>query len=74
MKWLKGQIAPLLTSIVLLIGVGATYGRLDSRQASLERSLSAKVDRELDQVHRELANIQRPLDGVIIRQAIVADE
>ncbi len=84
-KWLKINLAPILTSITLLIAMGAAYGRLDrtqqlqaDRQAELSRSLSVKVDRdqvlrELDQVHRSLADIQKRLDGVIVRQAIITE-
>jgi hypothetical protein len=85
MKWLKGQLGAILTSITLLIGMGVAYGHLDARQqeltfrqGELDRFLQHKVDRdvvlrELDQVHRDLANIQARLDGIIIRQAIIAD-
>ncbi len=85
MKWLKGQVAVLLTVVTLLISVGIAYGRLSSRQEVTEKGqqqlrveLARKVDsdrviRELDQVHEQLTVITERLDGVIIRQAIIAD-
>jgi hypothetical protein len=85
MQWLRTQLSAILTSIVLLIGLGITYGHLDSRQqeltirqAEFQHWLSLKVDRdqvirELDQVRSDLTYIRKRLDGVIIRQAIVAD-
>lgn len=85
MKWLKGQIGTILTCTTLLIAASIAWGRLDSRQtelafrqAELDRAVQSKVDRdqvlrELDQVRQDLAKISDRLDGVIIRQAIVAD-
>jgi hypothetical protein len=79
MKWLKSNLGVCLTAITLLIAAGLAFGRLDARQESLSRQLAAKVDREpllreLDLVHDELRKIDQRLDGVIIRQAIVADQ
>jgi hypothetical protein len=86
MKWLKGQVGTLLTCTTLLIAASMAWARLDSRQtelafrqAELDRAVQSKVDRddvvrELDQVHQALAKIDDRLDGVIIRQAIVADK
>lgn len=81
MKWLKGQLGAILTSITLLIGMGVAYGHLDARQqeltfrqGELDRCLQHKVDRdqvlrELDQIHQDLRKIDQRLDGAIIRQA-----
>ncbi len=79
MQWIKRQPGIFLTSISLLIGIGLWLGRLDARQDSLSRQVQTKVDRdqvirELDQVHEQLSKIDRRLDGLIIRQAIIAEE
>jgi hypothetical protein len=78
MKWLKHNAGTVLTAATLLIAGGLAFGRLQATQASLSRQIEAKVDadlvlRELDQVQDRLAKIDARLDGVIIRQAIVAD-
>lgn len=86
MKWLKSNLGTVITIGTLLLAAGLAWGRLDSRldaqgkvQEGLSRQLAGKVDRdqvlrELDQVHVELRKIDSKLDGVIIRQAIVAEE
>jgi len=78
MKWLKRNLAILLTAATLLGTVCLAFGRLDATQQSLSRQVQGKIDRdqvlrEFDQVHDELRKIDARLDGVIIRQAIVAD-
>lgn len=85
MQWLKEQLRTIVTVATLLVAASMAFARLDSRQtelgfrqAELDRALSSKVDRdqvlrELDQVRQDLAKITERLDGVIIRQAIVAD-
>lgn len=86
MKWLKGQFGTILTVATLLVATSMAWARLDSRQtelafrqAELDRAVQSKVDRdqvlrELDQVRAQLTKISDRLDGVIIRQAIVADK
>jgi hypothetical protein len=85
MQWLKGQLGTIVTCTTLLIAASMAWARVDSRQtelafrqAELDRAVQSKVDRdvvlrELDQVQRQLGKISDRLDGVIIRQAIVAD-
>jgi hypothetical protein len=85
-KWLKSNLGVCLTAITLLIAGSLAFGRLqdsqtalDRRQESLSLAVQGKIDRdqvirEFDQVHDELRKIDQRLDGVIIRQAIVADQ
>jgi hypothetical protein len=83
--WLKEQARTIITVATMLIAASMAFARLDSRQtelgfrqAELDQAMQSKVDRdvvlrELDQVHRDLAKITDRLDGVIIRQAVIAD-
>ncbi len=79
MKWLKHNLAVILTAATLLSAGAMAFGRLQESQRSLSLSVQGKIDRdqvlrELDQVHNELANIDAKLDGLIIRRGIVAEE
>jgi len=73
MTWFKGQIGTLLTAITLLIAVGISFGRLDTRQDEMCLQLQAKADkaavtREMDQLHGRLDEINRKLDALLLQR------
>jgi|GEM_PF-6386926 len=74
MTWLKSQVGTILTLVTLLIAVGISFGRLDTRQDEMCLQLQAKADkaavtREMDQIHDQLGEINRKLDTLILQRA-----
>jgi hypothetical protein len=74
MTWIKGQIGTILTLVTLLVAVGISFGRLDTRQDEMCLQLQAKADkaavtREMDQVHDQLRQINNKLDTLILQRA-----
>jgi hypothetical protein len=73
MTWLRGQIGTLLTAVTMLVAVGISYGQLQARQLDLCRALEHKADkavveREMDQIHGQLGEINRKLDTLILQR------
>jgi hypothetical protein len=79
MKWLRNNLRLVLMLGTMLLAMGMAWGDLNSRVETLSGQVAAKMDRdqvlrELDRMQRQLEKIDQRLDGVIIRQAIIADE
>lgn len=64
MKWLKGQIGVFVTLAVLLISMGAAYGKLAQICAQVkEKADRDAICRELDLIHKCLERIEDKIDG-----------
>jgi hypothetical protein len=80
MKWIKQQCVVIVTLATLLAGAFVTWGKMqevcrqidskaDKAQVASDRAATV---RELDLIEKQLAAINTRMDGVIVRQAIIA--
>jgi hypothetical protein len=74
MSWIKGQLGTLITAVALLVTVGISFGRLDTRQEEMCVQLQGKADnpavtREMDQIQARLAEINQKLDALLLHRA-----
>ena len=73
-KWIRGNVATLLTAAALLCGLAAGYAKIQTTQAALCRRIEQKTDkeavyREMDLIQGHLERIEGKLDGLIQSQA-----
>jgi len=80
MRWIKNQGMMLLTLAILIGGGLVTWGRMQQVYNQIEQKADKEtvqanreaMIRELNEIQKQLAAINTRMDGVIIRQAIIA--
>ncbi len=70
MTWLSKNLGWIITLAALLIGLAASWGRIAQICTAVERKADvADVNREMDQIHKDLARIEGKIDTLIIQRS-----